>query len=129
MNYSEKIISLVLSVFIGAIVTVVFPLLSRDWSRNNTGSFLNHLQRGIHIILLITIPATTGLLILSEPVIKFVFMRSSSFDEHDASMASGVLVFYALGLVPMAMRMFLNKAYYALQDTKSPGLWGHFCSY
>lgn len=123
LNYSEKIISLVLSVFIGAIVTVVFPLLSRDWSRNNTGSFLNHLQRGIHIILLITIPATTGLLILSEPVIKLVFMRGS-FDKHDASMASGALIFYALGLVPMALRMFLNKAYYALQDTKSPLVYG-----
>src|SRR5699024_11321187 len=53
---------------------------------------------GINIILIITVPATIGIVLLAEPVVKIFFQRGA-FDETATLMTSQALIFYSLGLV------------------------------
>ena len=120
LNYSARLNSLVLAVFITAIATVLFPMLSKEAVRDTYyDSFKKLIRNGVNIILIITILATIGMIILTEEIVKLTFERGA-FDSVATQMTSQALVFYTLGLVGMALRTFMERAYYSLQDTKTP---------
>lgn len=119
LNYSARLNSLILAVFITAIATVLFPMLSKEAVKETYKDFKKLIRNGVNIVLIITIPATIGMIILTEPIVKLTFQRGA-FDSIATQMTSQALVFYTLGLVGMALRTFMERAYYSLQDTKTP---------
>ena len=119
LNYASKINEVVIAVFIMAITTVIFPMLSEAFARDNIGEVKNILGQGINIILIITVPATIGLILLGEPLV-YLFFQRNAFDEVATYMTSQALIFYSLGLVGSSLRLMLNKVYYSFQDTKTP---------
>lgn len=119
LNYANKLNILILSVFVSAITTVIFPLLSKESNSDNIPGMKKLMGRGINFILLITVPATVGLIVLAKPIVEIAFQRGA-FDPIATLMTSQALVFYAIGLVAMALRLLLNRVYYSLQDTKTP---------
>lgn len=119
LNYSAKINDVVVSVFIAAITTVIFPMLSRAFSQGDNAQVKQIMSQGINIILLITVPATIGIMVLAEPIVSIFFERGQ-FTAKDTIMTSQALFFYSLGLVGISLRLMLNKVFYSLQDTKTP---------
>lgn len=119
LNYANKLNTLILSVFISAITTVIFPLLSKESSSGNIQGMKKIMGYGVNLILLIAIPATVGLVVLSTPIVQVAFERGE-FDEVATLMTERALIFYSLGLISMSLRTLLNKVYFSLQDTKTP---------
>lgn len=119
LNYGNRLKSLILDIFIVAITTVIFPTLSKEANKESHDGFKKIMRYGFNTIILITIPATVGTIVLSEPIVRIVFERGA-FDETATYMTTGALTFYSLGLTGMGLRTFLNRAYYSLQDTKTP---------
>lgn len=119
LNYGNRLKTLVLGIFITAITTVIFPTLSKEANKVNYEGFKKTMGYGINIILLITIPATMGMIILAEPIVRVAFERGA-FNSSDTIMTTGALIFYTLGLAGMGLKSFLNRVYYSLQDTKTP---------
>jgi len=119
LNYSYKINSLVLGVFITALTTVIFPLLSKESNNDNIEGMKKIMSYGVNLILLITIPATIGIIILGTPIVQVAFERGK-FTPDDTIMTSSALVFYSLGLIASSLRLLLIRVYYSLQDTKTP---------
>ena len=123
LNYANKLQGLVYGVFVSAITTVIFPLLSKESNSSNIKGMKKIMGEGINLILLITIPATVGLIILAKPIVEVAFQRGA-FTANDTIMTSQALVFYSLGLVGSSLRLLTTRVYYSLQDTKSPMLNG-----
>jgi len=119
LNYSARLNSLVLAVFITAIATVLFPMLTNEAVKETYDGFKKLVRNGVNIVIIITIPITIGMLILSEPIVKLTFERGA-FDSIATQMTSQALILYTLGLVGMALRTFMERSYYSLQDTKTP---------
>lgn len=119
LNYASKLNGIILGVFIAAVTTVIFPMLSKESNKDNMDGINIIMSHGINIILLITLPATVGLIILSEPIVRLFFQRGA-FDATATVMTAKALIFYAVGLVGMALMLMLNKVYYSMQDTKTP---------
>ncbi|HLR20781.1 MAG TPA: murein biosynthesis integral membrane protein MurJ, partial [Tissierellaceae bacterium] len=119
LTYSSRINELVISVFVMAITTVIFPMLSQAFSQRNKKQVKDILNKGVNIILLITIPATIGMILLAEPIVRIFFERNA-FDSQATLMTSGALIFYSIGLVGSSLRLMLNKVFYSFQDTKTP---------
>lgn len=119
LNYANKLNVLILSVFVTAITTVIFPLLSKESNEDNIPGMKKIMMSGFNLILLITIPVTVGLIVLSKPIVQVAFERGV-FDTNATLMTSQALMFYAIGLVAMGMRILLTRVYYSLQDTKTP---------
>ncbi len=94
-------------------------MLSQAFSQNDNEKVKEILGRGINIILIITVPATIGLLILAEPMV-YLFFQRNAFDELATYMTSQALIYYSIGLVGSSLRLMLNRVYYSLQDTKTP---------
>jgi len=119
LNYANKLNSLILGIFISAITTVIFPLLSKESNNDNIQGMKKIMAYGVNLILLITIPAAVGLIVLAKPIVEIAFQRGE-FDATATIMTSQALIFYSLGLVAMALRLLITRVYYSLQDTKTP---------
>jgi putative peptidoglycan lipid II flippase len=119
LNYANKLNSLILGVFISAITTVIFPLLASESNKDNIKGMKKIMGYGVNLILLISIPATVGLIVLAKPIVEVAFERGE-FDATATIMTSQALIFYSLGHVAMALSLLINKVYYSLQDTKTP---------
>lgn len=119
LNYANRLNNLILGVFISAITTVIFPLLSKESNSDNIPGMKKIMSYGINLILLITVPATVGLIVLATPIVEIAFQRGA-FDATATLMTSQALIFYSIGLIAMALRLMLTRVYYSLQDTKTP---------
>ena len=74
-QFLNRLNSLILGVFISAITTVIFPLLSQESSRDNLSGLKSIMGYGVNLILLITIPATVGLVLFAPPIVQVAFQR------------------------------------------------------
>lgn len=119
LNYANKLNGLILGVFISAITTVIFPMLAKESNSDNMPGMKKIMGYGINLILIITVPATVGLIVLATPIVEIAFQRGA-FDGTATLMTSQALIFYSIGLVAMALRLLLTRVYYSLQDTKTP---------
>lgn len=119
LNYANKLNALILGVFIVAITTVIFPILSKEANNNNIIGVKKTMGYGVNLILLITIPATVGMIVLAKPIVEIAFQRGE-FDAIATMTTSKALIFYSIGLVFMSLRLLITRVYYSLQDTKTP---------
>jgi len=121
LNYGNRLNSLVLGIFITTLSTVLFPMLSNEANKDNMENFKKMLRYGFNIIVLITVPATVGMIVLAEPIVRIAFQRGV-FDAEATYLTTGALIFYSIGLAGVSLKPFLNRAYYSMQDTKTPML-------
>lgn len=121
LNYADNIIQLILGIFITAIVTVLFPIISENYSRDNWEESQKMMAKGVGIILAITIPATLILSLFSQPLVRLIFEREA-FGPGATAITSRILVYYALGLTSSALVLILTKVHYAIYDAKTPTL-------
>ncbi len=73
------------------------------------------------MILFLTIPASVGLMVLGEPIIRLFFERNQ-FTAHSTEATAYALVFFAIGLAGHATVEILDRVFYALHDTRTPVL-------
>ena len=119
LSYASKINGFVQNIFVLSISHILFPLISKMAASGNIDELKENLQRAIGIISMLVIPATVGVLVLSEPIITFLFGRGA-FDEQASLLTSNALFFYAIGMLGSGLREIISKTFYAFQDTKTP---------
>jgi putative peptidoglycan lipid II flippase len=116
---ASRLVELPLGVFAIAVTTVVFPELSRLSAAGKTDAFAGTFTRGLGLILVITLPATVGLIVLAQPILAFLF-QWGLFESRDVAAAAPVLMASALGLPFFAWSTLLTRAWYARQEMKTP---------
>jgi putative peptidoglycan lipid II flippase len=85
----------------------------------NLQSYRQTLGFGIKIILLLMLPATLGLSILREPLVRLLF-EHRAFTSYDTLRTATVFLFYAPQLPFTALDQLLIFAFYARRDTVTP---------
>jgi putative peptidoglycan lipid II flippase len=83
--------------------------------------FRTELARAMRLSFVLTIPATIGLVVLSEPIISVLYQHGKFTAEHTEQTA-GALQFYALGLCAYAAMKVLVNAFYAVDKRRTPML-------
>lgn len=119
LNYSVRVNNLVQVVFVTAITTVLFPLLTKAFSQNDKKTQIILVKKGFITILIITFPTMIASLLLHQLIIEAAFLRGK-FDVSAVTMTGWALFYYAFALVPMGLRVFLNQIFYSIQDTRTP---------
>lgn len=117
LTYGQRVSDVIYATFAVAIITVVFPTMSRAISESDMKKFEFYMEKGINNMNMILFPCTIGLIVLSTPIITVIF-KHGVFDERSVSMTSSALMFYAIGIPFFGLRDIFNKALYAMQDTK-----------
>lgn len=119
LNYSNRIILLIIGVLITAISTVAFPILANNSKSDNKIIFNLILKKYINIITIITVPTMIILIFLSKNIVEIIFERGL-FSQNATIMTSNALIFFSFGLIGMSLKLLLDKVYYALMDTRTP---------
>lgn len=119
LYYSDRLMEFPLGVFAIALSTVILPSLSRSHANQASEEFSRTVDWGLRWVLLISLPAALGLILLAEGMIATLFLHGG-FSALDANMASLSLMMYALGLPAFMMIKVLVPAFYSRKDTKTP---------
>ena len=119
LNYSNKLTSFVIAIFITSISSVIYPMLSQLSSENNTERFVSSVIKSINCVIILVMPITVGTIVLSLPIVRVLFERGA-FDADATYLTALALAMYSIGMVAYGLRDVLGKIFYSLQDTKTP---------
>ena len=119
LDYANKLNILMIGIFITAITSVIFPPMAKAFDEGKMEHGKRIMNGSIRAVLLITIPAMVGLIVLSQPTVELAFMRGA-FTQADADATSICLRFYTIALVSISVNNVQNRVFYSLEDTKTP---------
>lgn len=119
LYYSDRFVELPLAIFGVALGTVILPKLSSDHAKADAQQFRSTMDWALRLALLISIPATLGLMLLAEPILAAVMMHGE-FKWGDVEMSALSLMTYAFGLPAFILVKVLAPGFYSRQDTKTP---------
>ncbi|MEG6615150.1 murein biosynthesis integral membrane protein MurJ [Peptococcaceae bacterium 1198_IL3148] len=119
LNYANKLILLPLGLFVMAIGTAFYPTLTKQAVDPKAGDMATTLQRAFRAVVMLSIPAGVGLMVLRYPIVQLLFERGE-FDAHATAMTAYALLLFSIGLVGQSANVILTRGFYALQDTRTP---------
>lgn len=119
LTYASRLNDFVQGIFVLSFVTVMFPVISNMAAEKNVVDFKKSISGVVSSVILIVVPASVGIMILSKPIIKLLFGHGN-FDEQAIHMTSQALFYYCIGMIGYAIREVLNRTFYSLQDSKTP---------
>lgn len=120
LNYAWQMIMTPLALAM-AVGTATFPTLSEASALQHRARMQQVFLLSLRMILFLTIPASIGLMVLGEPIIRLFFQRNQ-FGPSSTAGTTYALVFYAIGLAGLATVEIVDRVFYALHDTRTPVL-------
>lgn len=115
LGYGNQIYLLLATIASGSIVTTFYPLMSDAWISENKVDFNNAFNRGITLILIITLPIAAILIAMREQVIAILFERGA-FDHvathavaNTMALLMGAFIFGSLGNIVVKVFYIANR--------------------
>lgn len=133
LNNAQLMYQFPLGVFAIALATAIFPRLSHDavdetrLSRGDdrvaaSESFRSVLRQGVEAALFIGLPASAGMVLISEPVIRLCF-ESGRFTPENTLWTARSTAIYSAAIWAFSLQQIVGRAYYALHDSLTPFYW------
>lgn len=119
LEFANKINTLAYEVFAIGIAMIIFPTLAENIAKGDIKEYKSALNKGINTILLIMVPAAFAIAMLRFPLITVIFKRGA-FGQNSLLLTSSALLFFCPAMIAYSLRDILNKAFYAVKDTKTP---------
>lgn len=119
LDYASKLTDFVYGLFVVSISTVIYPVMSKMVTDKNVKGLKKSVSEAITSISILVIPATVGFIVFASPIVDMLFGRGE-FKLSAISMTSRSLIFYSIGMLGIGFRDILSRAFYAMQDTRTP---------
>ena len=114
-----RVMHLPIGIFGVAISTVALPQLARLATAGETENFRNALSYALRLMLILTIPAAIGLMMLSEPICRLLYEWGKTVEE-DTIGTAGLLFVYTFGLCGFSTLKIVTDGFYAYKDIRAP---------
>lgn len=121
INYSLKILRIVSSTFIVPFQITAYPIIGKLAAESNFKEVKNITSQTMVKVMILFIPSLVGLMVLSRPIISFVYMRGA-FGYEDMIRTADVLFYYTIYLIGPAIADLLYLSFFSVQNTKIPTL-------
>jgi putative peptidoglycan lipid II flippase len=121
LNYAFRFLQLPIGVFGVAIATVSTTRFSDAAADGDRATMARQLTEALRLLLVLTVPATVGLVVLGEPIIRLIY-EHGRFTSTDTLATAAALQLYAVGLVAYASVKVVAPAFYALDMARIPML-------
>lgn len=106
-----------------SVTAVIYPELSRLHAEADTDGYRKTLSSSVCDLCFLLLPATVGLILLREPLLALI-SGYGQVTEGDITVAGNILFMYSIGLCAIGVKEVLDRAFYAMQDTKTPAITG-----
>jgi len=125
IELSSNLYLIIAGVFVLSVTNVIFPKLSRQTAQADTAAFDNTLRQSLQSTLFLVLPLMAGLMVVSTPLIDFVY-GGGEFDAFSVSITARGLFWVSLGMAGYAVQNIASRAYFARQEGKIPLITGAF---
>ncbi len=119
LTLSWRVANLPLGIFSVAVITVLYPLISRQAAAEDISGLKESFSLGFREIGYIMVPASVGLVMLANPIIRILFERNE-FIAADTQKVAYILIFHSIGLLFFGLLMIMNRIFYAFKNVKVP---------
>lgn len=116
---AERMTELPLGLIGVAIGTVILPSLSARHAEQDQSKFRGMIDWAAKVIMLVGVPASIALFMLSTPIIQALFQRGQ-FTVEDTQMTAMALQCMSAGVISFMLIKVFAPGFYAQQDTKTP---------
>ena len=119
LYYADRIYQINLAIAGIAVGTVSLPVLSQAFKKKNILKISNIQSRSIELSLLLSIPASLGLILASEEIVNALF-GYGSFTIENINMTAAALKYFGYGIPAFALIKILSNFFFARNNTKIP---------
>ena len=119
LNYAHNLTDIVTGTVIISLSTVLYPTLAEDAARVDTNSFSKTLERSMNGLTAFMVPVTCITVLDAAEIVRTVYARGS-FDHTAVSYTALALACYAPVFIFSGARELLGRAFFSVQDTKTP---------
>lgn len=119
LYYSQRLYQFPLGVLGISLATAIFPVMSAHAAKKDFDGLIKTINKGIKGTIFIALPATAGLFLVAGPLVTAVFQRGQ-FTAEDTQATAWTLLFYSIGLCGFFSQQILARAFFSIQDSKTP---------
>lgn len=119
LTYGFSLMLMAQTAIAQSIAIAAMPTFSAQHALGKTDEMRSALSATLRGVLLLSLPAAIGLILLRTPLITALYQRGE-FTARSTELVAWALLWYAAGLVGHALLEILARAFYALHDTKTP---------
>lgn len=123
LTYGFSLMLMAQAALAQSVAIAAMPTFSAQHALGQTDEMRASLAATLRGVLLLSLPAAAGLMLLRTPLIATLYQRGE-FTARSTELVAWALLWYAAGLVGHAILEILARAFYALHDTKTPVLVG-----
>lgn len=117
--YADRIYQLPLGVVGIAVGTVLLPELARALRAGQEVEAAAIQNRSVEFVLFLTLPAAAALLVMAEPIVRFLYERGNFSPSASVTVAQ-ILGIYGLGLPAFVLIKAFIPGFFAREDTRTP---------
>ena len=123
LQYSLRLLELVLGIFAVSAGTVLLPGLADSVKRGKWGHYSSRLGKTLRSILLATIPVAIFSMIAGREIVTLLFKRGD-FTEESVNLTQAAFFWHQTGLAFIAANRVIAPAFYARSNSKTPAYAG-----
>jgi putative peptidoglycan lipid II flippase len=101
-----------------SIMTTMTPNLAQRARADDQEGLRREFGIGLRYIVVLVLPASVLFAVLAQPMLGVIVRHQ--FTAHDAVVTADTLQAFAISLVPFSVYLYTMRAFYALQDTRTP---------
>ena len=119
LYYADRIYQINLAIAGIAVGTVSLPVLSKAFKEKNLKKLSNIQSKSFELSLLLSIPASFGLIFASNEIVNALF-GYGSFSIEDVKLTADALKYFGYGVPAFALVKILSNFFFARDNTKTP---------
>ncbi len=119
IEYAYNLYLIIVGVFSYTLSNIIFPELSKLTVDKKMDKVKEILNKSIRISIFFIIPMSIGIGLLSNEIIKVIYERGE-FTSASTILTGQALLYYSFGMIGYGIMEILNKAFYSMQDSKTP---------
>lgn len=100
--------------------TAMLPTASKFAAANNFGGVATETTRALRLALTFLVPSAIGFAVLFDPISALIYGHGAGANDYHT--VGWALAMFALGLVPYTIQYLYLRAFYSLDNTKTPFL-------
>jgi putative peptidoglycan lipid II flippase len=120
LRYAQNLASFPLGIVGLSVAISSFSTLSAlALADDNKKSFMKHLGEQVANILFFILPASVGLILLGNPIIRLL-LQGGNFGADSTTSTAVTLSLLSIGLFATSLIPLIQRAFYALENTRTP---------
>jgi putative peptidoglycan lipid II flippase len=121
-NYAFQLSQLPVGIIGVSVAIALFPTMSRDAALGRVAEIRRQVAGAVRVLIFVAAPLMAVMIVLREPVAS-VFYQYGLFSQVASERTASALAWFAVGLMGHIVVHVLARAFYAMQDTRTPVTW------